>query len=139
MNNCRFCNIDPKRSKVIKKFKYCYVMFSNPRLVPGHLLVIPNRHVKRISDLKDDELLELMHVTNTYCDKVLKFSEGYMIKNNYMPFLKESERKVNHMHIHIIPRYNLDELYTKAMIHENELFKYLTDKECKEIIKKISK
>jgi len=137
MNNCRFCSIDPKRSRIIKKFKYCYVMFSNPRLVPGHLLVIPNRHVERMSELDDKELLELNRTVNKYCDKVLKFSEGYMIKNNYMPFLDESDRKVNHLHIHIIPRYNMDGLYTKAMIHENELFRHLTEKEYKEILEKM--
>jgi diadenosine tetraphosphate (Ap4A) HIT family hydrolase len=112
-------------------------MFSNPRIVKGQLLVIPNRHIERMSELKDYELLELIHVTNKYCDKILKFAEGYLIKNNYMPFLDESEKKVDHLHIHIIPRWNLDELYTKAIIHENELFKHLTEREYNEILEKM--
>jgi diadenosine tetraphosphate (Ap4A) HIT family hydrolase len=135
--SCSFCNIDPERSKVIKKFKYVYVIFSNPRLTPGHLLVIPNRHVKRISELKDEELLELFHVMNLYCDKVLKFAKGYMIKNNYMPFLDEGERKVNHMHFHILPRNFNDKIYMKMIKPGDKLFEYLTDEEYREMLKKL--
>jgi diadenosine tetraphosphate (Ap4A) HIT family hydrolase len=135
--NCRFCELDANKSKVIELFKHCYVMFSNPRLIYGHLLIVPNRHVVRMSELHTDELQEIMHVVNLYCDKVLKFSKGYMIKNNYMPFLEESDRKVNHLHIQIIPRWNQDELFTKALIHENELFKPLTEEEYKEVIEKM--
>ena len=78
-----------------------------------------------------------MHALNKYCSKILKFADGYMIKTNYMPFLTESERKVNHLHIHILPRNIMDELYTKSMIYENGLFKKLTGKEYKEIMKKM--
>jgi diadenosine tetraphosphate (Ap4A) HIT family hydrolase len=139
MDACGFCELDSNRSKVIELFKHCYVMFANPRLVAGQVLVVPNRHVERISELKNDELVEIMHIVNMYCDKVLKFSEGYMIKNNYMPFLEESERKVNHLHIQIMPRWNRDELFTQAIIHENELFKPLTEEEYKDIIGKMDK
>ncbi|MGV8141424.1 MAG: HIT family protein [Candidatus Woesearchaeota archaeon] len=135
--SCRFCKINPDRNKIVKRFNHCYVLLSNPRIVEGQVLIIPNRHVERISQLKDDELLEMMRVLNEYCDRILKFADGYMIKNNYMPFLEESERKVNHLHIHIIPRYYHDELYTKAMIHEDKLFKALTDKEYDKFMKRI--
>lgn len=136
---CRFCEVDSDKSRVVELFKHCYVMFSNPRIVPGQLLVIPNRHVERLSELNGAELTELIKVVNTYCDKILTFAGGYMIKNNYMPFLGESEKKVNHLHIHILPRYDKDELYTKCLIHENELFQKLTEAEYKSIIGKIDK
>jgi len=105
--------------------------------MPGHLLVIPKRHVERMSELNDAELLELIHVVNTYCDKVLKFAKGYMVKNNFMPFLEESRLKVNHMHIHILPRNFSDDLYTKALFNESTLYEDLSDEEYSIILKKL--
>jgi diadenosine tetraphosphate (Ap4A) HIT family hydrolase len=105
--------------------------------MPGHLLVIPKRHVERMSELDDTELLELTHVVNTYCDKILRFAKGYMVKNNFMPFLEESRLKVNHMHIHILPRVFNDDLYSKALFNESTLYQDLTDEEYEDILKKL--
>ena len=134
---CRFCNINPVVTKTVEEFDHVKVIHANPRLMPGHLLVIPKRHVERMSELDDAELLELTHVVNTYCDKVLKFAKGYMVKNNFMPFLDESRLKVNHMHIHILPRVFCDDLYTKALFNESTLYQDLTDEEYSEVLKKL--
>lgn len=135
--DCRFCNINPERTKIVEEFEHVKVILANPRLMPGHLLVIPKRHVERMSELNDAELLELIHVVNTYCDKVLKFAKGYMVKNNFMPFLEESRLKVNHMHIHILPRNFSDDLYTKALFNESTLYEDLSDEEYSIILKKL--
>jgi diadenosine tetraphosphate (Ap4A) HIT family hydrolase len=137
MKSCRFCELEPGKNKVVELFKYCYVMFANPRIVPGQLLIIPNRHVERISELNPEELHELMHAVNSYCTKILKFSQGYFIKNNYMPFIEENEHKVNHLHIHIVPRNCDDELFLKTHESEISLFKPLSEEEYKSIIEKL--
>ena len=139
MDECRFCRegINPERTKILEENKSAYVTLANPRLVKGHLLIIPWRHIEKISELTEKEVLDVIALTNKYCNKILKISKGYTIRNNYMPFLGETERKVNHLHIQIIPREFTDEIYTKSITPENTLFKKITEEEYEEVMKKI--
>jgi len=136
---CRFCRdgIDPKKTRIMRKSKYSYVALAYPRLVKGHLLVIPKRHVERISELNNEELIDIMALTRKYCEKVLSFSKGYTVRNNYMPFLTETERKVNHMHIQIIPRGDSDKIYAKSITLENTLFERPSKEEIEDVIKRL--
>jgi len=52
---CPFCNINSEKTRILKDGNFTRVVFSNPRLMPGHLLVIPKRHVEKISDLNKEE------------------------------------------------------------------------------------
>ncbi|MFA5797328.1 MAG: HIT domain-containing protein [Candidatus Woesearchaeota archaeon] len=135
MNNCPFCKIAPRHTIIVKKFKYCYICFSNPRLMKGHLLVIPYRHVIRPAELKKEELNEIMHVTIMYQEKILKKYWGCDIKENCRPSQKQDRYKVDHLHIHLQPREFKDELYKKVQIHQGKVFKELTKKEAEEFLK----
>ncbi len=128
--DCRFCKIDPKKSRVIKEGKSIFVLLSNPRLVDGHLLVIPKRHVEKLSQLNREERDELINTVIEFQEIILaKFSSGCDIRQNCRPFLKEDEVKVDHLHIHLFPREFEDELYKKCQIHEKEVFRMLTEEE----------
>lgn len=134
--DCPFCDIDKERNTVIKYYKDVFVMFSNPRLMEGHLLVVPKRHVEKISELNEEEKKELFDTVIKYQEKILKnIAPGCDIRQHYRPFLKQSELKINHLHIHLQPRDFDDELYKKCQIYYKDVFKELTEQE----INKISK
>lgn len=99
----------------------------------GHLLIIPYRHVIRPVELTRAELDEIMHVTITYQEKILKTYWGCDIKENCRPLQKQDQYKVDHLHIHLQPRNLNDELYKKVQIHQGEVFKELTKNEVNEI------
>ncbi len=128
---CRFCNLEnTEKQRVLSVHDYCLVIFSNPRLMPGHLLVIPKRHVLSLSELTDVERGELFNVTIEYQEKILKhLASGCDIKQHNRPFLKENDLKVDHVHIHLQPRDFEDELYLKSGIYDREIFKPLLDAE----------
>lgn len=139
-NNCPFCNTNKEKSRILAKYKYCFVLFSNPRLMPGHLLVIPYRHVEKLSELNQRELNELIKITIKFQEKIIKnIAQGCDIRQNFRPFIKDGKLKVNHLHFHLQPRYpNMDdELYAKCQIHEIKLFKPLTKPEIQKILKLI--
>ena len=50
---CPFCT-KVKEHGILKEGKHAYVIFSNPRLMPGHLLVTSKRHVQRLSQLDEE-------------------------------------------------------------------------------------
>ena len=134
---CRFCDIEQKEAqRVLEVLEYVTVLFSNPRLMPGHLLVIPKRHVLHLSELNEQERKELFDTTIAYQEKILKnVASGCDIKQHNRPFLPESDLKVDHAHIHLQPREFEDELYTKALVNERQIFQPLTDEEVEKYIR----
>ena len=133
---CVFCEIDKDKTKIIKQGNYCYVCFSNPRLMPAHLLVISKRHVEKMSELNKEEREELINFVIEYQDKIVNnIAEGCDIKQNYRPFQAQDGLKLDHLHIHLQPREFEDELYKRSQIFEKDIFKPLTQEE----INKISK
>jgi len=128
--DCPFCNIDKEKNRIIKEGKYVYVVLSNPRLVDGHLLIVPKRHMEKPSELKEEEKKELLDTAIEFQEKILsKFSSGCDIRQNCRPFQKQSQLKVNHVHFHLLPREFKDELYQKCQIFETEIFRMLTEEE----------
>jgi diadenosine tetraphosphate (Ap4A) HIT family hydrolase len=132
---CRFCNLEEKESeRILKVFTHCTVIFSNPRLMPGHLLVIPKRHLLNLCELSEEERKELFDVTITYQEKILKHvAPGCDIKQHNRPFITENDLKVDHLHIHLQPRGFEDELYLKSQIHDIQIFQKLTQVEVSEL------
>ncbi len=138
--NCVFCDINKEKTRLIKNGKNVFVMFSNPRLMEGHLLVVPKRHVEKISELNEEERKELLDTVIEYQEKILKnIAPGCDIRQHYRPFLKQSELKVNHLHIHLQPRELDDELYRKCQIYHKDVFKELTEEEINKIFKLLLK
>lgn len=128
--NCPFCNIDKEKTRIIRKGKNIFVVFSNPRLMEGHLLVIPKRHVEKLSELNKEEREELFETVIDFQEKILsKISKGCDIRQNYRPFQRQDNLKVSHLHIHLQPREFEDQLYKKSQIFEKEIFRGLTKTE----------
>lgn len=129
--SCPFCTSAREEQRILKEGKYAYVIFSNPRLMPGHLLVIPKRHIEgRIEELSQEERDEIMDFLAEFQAKILvKLAPGCDIRQNYKPYLENSRTHVNHMHFHLQPRAYEDQVYEKADVHRNPLFKELPEEE----------
>jgi len=129
MKSCPFCEIT-KEGRTLKEGEFCYVIFSNPRLIAGHLLVIPKRHVYKLSELNKEEKEEVLNLLTEFQDKIInKLSGGCDIRLNYKPYVKNSQTHVGHMHFHLLPRDFEDELQQKAEKFKDALYKKLTEAE----------
>ena len=132
---CPFCEIDKEKTMVLQSKKYTFVALSNPRLAFGHLLVIPKRHIEKLSELTGDEKNELCNTVIEFQEKILaKISTGCDIRQNYRPFQAQSKIKVDHLHIHLIPREYKDEIFRITQIHEKNLFKDLERAEMEKVL-----
>jgi histidine triad (HIT) family protein len=135
---CPFCEIDKEKTRIIKSGSHSLVIFSNPRLMPGHLLVVPRRHVEKLSDLKKEEKEEIFQLLEEFQEKILKnIAPGCDIRQNYRPFQKQGRLKVHHLHFHLQPRFFEDELYQKCQKFETELFLEAKREEIEKILKLI--
>jgi diadenosine tetraphosphate (Ap4A) HIT family hydrolase len=132
VEGCPFCTIDPKRTTIVGQYKYNLAILSNPRLAPGHLLLIPIKHVEMLSQLEEPELRELISLIIVYQNKIIcRLTPGCDLRQNYHPFEPQGEVKVDHLHFHLIPRSFNDKLYTDAQMHEERLFQMVSEEEKK--------
>ena len=137
--DCPFCHIpQQEKHRMLYEGDKVVAILSNPRLMPGHTLVIPKRHVEKLSELTSKELPELMNTVIKFEEQVLdNIAPGCDISQHYRPFIAQNANKVDHLHVHLHPRWNEDELYEKAQINHNEIFTELKDKERKEMKEKL--
>jgi histidine triad (HIT) family protein len=128
---CPFCNFEhlKNNTRVIDESENILVILSNPRLVPGHVLVIPKKHIVKLCELSDAEKKELFDKTIEYQEKILKFAKGCDIRQHFRPFQAQDSLKVDHLHIHLLPREFEDELYNKCQIFEKKVFSELSESE----------
>ena len=128
--NCPFCQIDKEKTRVIEERERVVVVLSNPRLLPGHTLVIPRRHVEKPSEMTPEERMDVFDTLFEYQNKIVEqYSTGCDIRQNYRPFLAQSWVKVNHVHFHLLPRELEDELYERSMKFEKEMWTALPEEE----------
>lgn len=135
---CPFCStgLEKTKNEIIANKKFVRVIFSNPRLMPGHLLVIPKSHVERLSELNEAERKELFGTIIEFQEKILNtIASGCDVREHYRPFQKQDALKVNHIHFHLQPRELFDELYEKTQVFEKNIFQSLPSEELEELKK----
>jgi histidine triad (HIT) family protein len=130
---CVFCDIKESiNTRIIEETKNTYTILSNPALMKGHCLVIPKKHVESLSELNDDVRQELFEQVVRMQSLLIRKFMGCDIRQNYRPFQKQDDLKINHLYIHLQPRELYDELYEKCMIYEKDVFKKLSQEQLDE-------
>ena len=136
MNNeahCPFC--DPGEV-VVKANTHAHAILSDPHKVPGHLLVLPKRHVEKPWELTHEELTDIFDLIFFIEQKVIgQLGDGVDIRQNYRPFIKANKLKVDHVHFHVLPRSEGDYLYKVSGQYENNLFAALDAGERDAVVK----
>ena len=103
---CPFCTLPTER--IIDSNEFGVTIRDGFPVSPGHILVIPKRHVGSWFETSKEEQIGLMELL-TKAQKVLEkeFSpDGYNIGINDGPAAGQT---VPHLHIHLIPRYKGDQ------------------------------
>ena len=130
---CRFCNTsDP----ILKENESAAVVFSNPHKIPGHILVMPKRHVEQPWDLTPDELQDIFKLIFFIEQRLVgKLGDGVDIRQSYLPFREEGKLKVKHIAFHVIPRSPDDYIFKATEQYEASLYVDLDDFEREEVAK----
>ncbi|MCI4330503.1 MAG: HIT family protein [Thermoplasmata archaeon] len=101
---CVFCEIAAHRAPA-------YTVYETERtlafldLFPytrGHLLVVPKRHVDRLTDLRPEEYPDYVGSLAELCRRVDRFSRHYNVALNQGEM---AGQVIFHLHFHVIPRY----------------------------------
>lgn len=103
---CLFCQIIKKEIPaeiIYEDEKSIAILDINPRSL-GHLMVLPKTHWENILELKDEEVEPLFQTVKKMTELLNKklAPAGFTIGINHG---KVSGQTIDHLHIHIIPRY----------------------------------
>ena len=128
MEDCIFCKIvndEIPSNKVYEDDEILSFMDINPNN-KGHCLVITKKHYETIIDIPENELKELILIVQKVSKSVEDATSchGYNIVMNNK---KASGQLVPHVHFHIIPRFENDNVardWKTTKYNENEIEEY---------------
>ena len=83
---------------------------------PGHVIVIPNRHVENLYEI-DDELLGAVHATARRVAIAMKRAYGCAGTSTRQHNEPAGNQDVWHLHVHVFPRHTGDGLYARPDDH----------------------
>lgn len=105
---CLFCQVhDTSINELVVEGVRFYVRWDNYPAAKGHVEIVPKRHVESYFDLTDDEASEAYDLIKK-AQRMLDAKyhpAGYTIGVNEG---RAAGRTVDHLHIHLIPRYEGD-------------------------------
>lgn len=102
-SNCIFC----RKADLIYEGELTFISLDKHPVSPGHVLIVPNRHVPNYFDCTEQEITELwdsVNLAKQIIEKDYK-PDSYNIGINVS---KVAGQSVPHTHIHLIPRYEGD-------------------------------
>ena len=131
---CVFCQIASGElaAHIVHRDVQVVAFLDRAPLLPGHVLVMPTRHVETLDDLPDDLLAPILAAvrrTSIAVQKALR-AEGSFVATN-----TRVSQSVPHLHVHVVPRNKGDGLFSTRLIWQRK--KYETDSEMVEIATKI--
>ncbi|GAA4538387.1 HIT family protein [Amycolatopsis samaneae] len=105
---CLFCQFtDRSLNRVLEETAHFYARWDNYPAAKGHVEIAPKKHMLSFFDLNPDDLKEmygLMSVVKSRLEEKYQ-PNGYTIGVNDG---RAAGRTVDHLHIHLIPRYTGD-------------------------------
>jgi len=107
--SCLFCKIANKEidSKIVYEDEFSVAFLDINPSQKGHLLVIPKKHYQNLNEIPEEEIVKLFETVKKMTillEEKLNVS-SFNIGWNHG---KDAGQVINHLHIHIIPRYPND-------------------------------
>jgi ATP adenylyltransferase len=108
-SRCILCHLRrstrDRRNLVLFRSRHCYAVLNLFPYNNGHVMIVPNRHVKNLYNLSDAELLDLWKVNNKVTQKIQKRMKPQGM-NMGINFGRVGGAGVpGHLHVHVVPRW----------------------------------
>jgi bis(5'-adenosyl)-triphosphatase len=101
-----FCGKE-MRDEVFLETEHFFAVPNLHPILPGHVLVVPKRHVKGITELGSAEVADLKRILDLLLPRLLEANgtDSYNLSiNNGIA----AGMSIPHMHVHVVPRHRTD-------------------------------
>ena len=118
---------DDEANLVIAREKSCYALLNSFPYTGGHLMVVPYKQVPDFNGLTDEEMADLLKLTRK-CQNALSQvmrPDGFNIGVNLGKVAGAGI--VEHLHIHVVPRWNGDTNFMPVLAGTSVLPEALRD------------
>ena len=118
---------DDEANHVLARDRTCYAVLNTFPYAGGHLMVVPYKETADLSDLTDEELLDLMKLTRR-CINALKAvmrPDGFNVGLNLGRVAGAGVAE--HLHIHVVPRWLGDTNFMPVLAGTTVLPQALSD------------
>jgi histidine triad (HIT) family protein len=106
---CKFCEIvaGVRPAGIVYEDNSVAAFLDNRPLFPGHMLLIPKRHVETLGDLPEELLAPLFGAARLLSRAV---ETGLHAEGSFVAINNRVSQSVPHLHVHIVPRRRKDGL-----------------------------
>lgn len=109
---CPFCSIptadDDERLLMVHRGEQTYAVLNLHPYNPGHLMVLPYRHVAGLEDLTAEESAELMAMTQQAIRVIRSISQPHAFNVGMNLGSSAGGSLADHLHQHVVPRWGGD-------------------------------
>jgi len=118
-DNCPFCtqlqeNQDEKNF-ILKRFDHSFVMLNKYPYNAGHILILPKKHVAKLSDLSKEARIELMELQSASIDILFSTLKNHGLNVGINHGKLGGAGIPSHLHIHVLPRWEGDTNFMTAL------------------------
>jgi len=110
-DGCVFCEAQSGASAaplVVHRGRHAFVILNLFPYNSGHLMVVPNRHIAALAAATHDERCELMDLTRVAEQALTEVYAPHGLNVGMNLGRSAGAGIVDHMHVHVVPRWNGD-------------------------------
>ena len=100
-DECPFCNLD--NGYIIERWKHFTVILARAPYTKDHLLIVPNRHLVRMWEIKLEERWTLVPLMEKWAKKLEKIHKEVNVLLRDWVANGVIWKSIDHLHIHLIP------------------------------------
>jgi diadenosine tetraphosphate (Ap4A) HIT family hydrolase len=103
ISKCAFCDLSEMGNRIVFKNDLVVAFPTRTPIVPGHILICPVRHAKKLEELTPNELMALLDLRIKIKNALKKTlgAQGFHYAWNEE---KIGGQSVPHFHLHVVPR-----------------------------------
>jgi diadenosine tetraphosphate (Ap4A) HIT family hydrolase len=98
---CPFCDIN--KNYIVEKWKYFTVILARSPYSKDHLLIVPNRHLIRLSEITKEEQETLLPLITKWTKKLEKIHKEVNVLLRDWVANWVIWKSIDHLHIHLVP------------------------------------
>jgi ATP adenylyltransferase len=110
---CVFCDAQTgeQSTLIVHRGRVCFVILNKYPYNNGHLMIVPNRHIRSLVDASDEELFELTKLTQLAERALTSAYDPHGLNMGINIGKPAGAGVLDHVHLHIVPRWNGDTNY----------------------------
>ncbi|MDI5978814.1 HIT family protein [Amycolatopsis magusensis] len=118
---CRLVDLDDADALILARGESVYAVLNLYPYNPGHLMVVPYRHVADYTDLTAEETVELARFTQHAMGVVRKVSDAHGFNIGMNQGVIAGAGIAAHLHQHLVPRWGGDANFMPVVGHTKVL------------------